>query len=115
MIDPDERFLLLGSIRSDGLGNFDLYLAWNDHGTWSARCIRPRPSTRAHATTRRISRLMASVFSSPASGASHSTRSERPLTLSRARLAAALNAEWKREHSYQMDSDVLDSLRPPLP
>jgi hypothetical protein len=48
MIDPDERFLLLGSIRNDGFGNFDLYIAWNDNGTWSRPVHLPAPfNTRA--------------------------------------------------------------------
>jgi hypothetical protein len=48
MIDPDERFLLLGSIREGGFGNFDLYIAWNDHGTWTRAVHLPAPfNTRA--------------------------------------------------------------------
>jgi len=48
MIDPDERFLLLGSVRQDGFGNFDLYIAWNDHGKWSHTVHLPAPyNTRA--------------------------------------------------------------------
>jgi WD40-like Beta Propeller Repeat len=48
MIDPDERFLLLGSVRQDGFGNFDLYIAWNDHGKWSHAVHLPAPyNTRA--------------------------------------------------------------------
>lgn len=48
MIDPEERFLLLGSIRSDGFGNFDLFIAWNENGRWSRAVHLPAPfNTRA--------------------------------------------------------------------
>jgi WD40 repeat protein len=48
MIDPEERFLVLGSIRNEGFGNFDLYIAWNENGTWSRAVHLPAPfNTRA--------------------------------------------------------------------
>jgi Tol biopolymer transport system component len=114
MIDPDERFLLLGSIRSDGLGNFDLYLARNDNGTWSRAVHLPSPfNTRARDYAPHLSpdgkRLF---FSSERSFALDSL--ERPLTYREliTRLRSTLNGSG---NIYEMNSDVLDSLRPPLP
>ena len=34
-VAPDESYLLLGSFALDSLGNSDLYISYNDHGTWS--------------------------------------------------------------------------------
>ena len=48
MIDPQERFLLLGSIRREGFGHFDLYVSWNVDGQWSRLVHLPAPfNTRA--------------------------------------------------------------------
>ena len=48
MIAPDASFLLLGSIRPDSYGGFDIYASWNDHGSWSAPVHLPAPfNTRA--------------------------------------------------------------------
>jgi WD40 repeat protein len=114
MIDPDERFVLLGSIRSDGLGNFDLYLARNDHGTWSRAVHLPSPfNTRARDYAPHLSpdgkRLF---FSSERSFALDSL--ERPLTYRElvTRLRSTLNGSG---NIYEIDSGVLDSLPSPLP
>jgi len=48
MIDPHERFLLLGSIRREGYGHFDIYMSWNVDGVWSPLVHLPAPfNTRA--------------------------------------------------------------------
>ena len=48
MVDPHERFLLLGSIRREGFGNFDIYVSWNLDGNWSPAVHLPAPfNTRA--------------------------------------------------------------------
>lgn len=48
MVDPDERFIILGSIRQGGFGNFDLYVSWNDDGKWTRAVHLPEPfNTRA--------------------------------------------------------------------
>lgn len=114
MIDPNERFLLLGSVRSDGYGNFDLYLAWNDHGTWSRAVHLPAPfNTRARDYAPHLSpdgkRLF---FSSERSFALDSL--ERPLTYRElvTRLRSTLNGSG---NIYEMDAGVLDSLRQSFP
>ena len=114
MIDPDERFLLLGSIRSDGFGNFDLYLARNDHGRWSRALHLPAPfNTRARDYAPHLSpdgkRLF---FSSERSFALDSL--ERPLTYRElvTRLRSTLNGSG---NIYEMDAAVLDTLRATLP
>jgi hypothetical protein len=48
MVDPQERFLLLGSIRREGFGNFDIYVSWNVDGKWTPLVHLPAPfNTRA--------------------------------------------------------------------
>jgi WD40 repeat protein len=48
MIDPDEHFIMLGSIRPDTYGNFDLYVSWNRDGKWTPLVHLPAPfNTRA--------------------------------------------------------------------
>src|SRR5438552_4086925 len=43
-VDPDERFLLLGSAgRPDGFGHFDLYVSWRAGDTWSRPVHLPAP------------------------------------------------------------------------
>lgn len=110
MIDPDERFLLLGSIRSDGFGNFDLFIAWNDHGSWSRALHLPAPfNTRARDYAPHLSpdgkRLF---FSSERSFALDSLA--RPLTYRElvSRLRSTLNGSG---NIYEVDAGVLDSLR----
>ncbi len=44
MVAPDERFVLLGSSgRPDGLGNFDIYIAWRTGDGWSRPVHLPPP------------------------------------------------------------------------
>ncbi|MEP6494267.1 MAG: hypothetical protein ABJF01_16410 [bacterium] len=49
MIDPDERFIMLGSLgRKDGFGNYDIYVSWRDDGVWTTAVHLPAPfNTRA--------------------------------------------------------------------
>lgn len=48
MIAPDARYILLGSIRPDTYGHFDIYMSWNDGGHWSPPVHLPAPfNTRA--------------------------------------------------------------------
>jgi hypothetical protein len=55
-VAPDESYLLLGSFALDSLGNSDLYISYNQHGTWSKPInLGPPINTRARDYSPRIS------------------------------------------------------------
>jgi WD40 repeat protein len=111
MVDPDERFVLIGSYgRPDGFGHFDVYVSWNQSGTWSPPHHLPAPfntPTRDYAP--HISPDGKYIFFSSERGftAANVTRrfaSYRDLTT---RLRSTVNGSG---NIYQIDAAMLDSL-----
>jgi hypothetical protein len=55
-VAPDESYILLGSFALDSLGNSDVYISYNHHGTWSKPMnLGPPINTRARDYSPRIS------------------------------------------------------------
>lgn len=111
MIDPDERFLLLGSIREGGFGNFDLYIAWNDNGTWTHAAHLPAPfNTRARDYAPHLSPDGRTLFFSSERGFALDTLDHR-LTYRELTnlLRSTLNGGG---NIYQMSADVLAAFHP---
>lgn len=111
MVDPDERFLLPGSIRNEGFGNFDLFIAWNDNGTWSGAVHLPAPfNTRARDYAPHLSPDGHRLFFSSERGFALDTL-DHPLSYRELteRLRSTLNGSG---NIYEVDAGVLQSSHP---
>ena len=111
MVDPDERFLLVGSLgRPDGFGHFDIYVSWNRDGVWSPLKHLPAPfNTPARDYSPHISPDGKYVFFASERGftaGSVTARFDSYRALV-ARLRSTLNGSG---NIYQIDVAVLDSL-----
>lgn len=111
MIDPDERFILLGSVREDGFGNFDIYIAWNDNGKWTRAVHLPAPfNTRARDYAPHLSPDGHTLFFSSERGFAldpidHRLNYRELTTLFRSTLNGSGNI-------YQMDASALEAFHP---
>jgi len=111
MVDPDERFVLIGSLgRPDGFGHFDVYVSWNHDGVWSPLKHLPAPfNTPARDYSPHLSPDGKYVFFSSERGFSAATVTSR-FTSYRdliTRLRSTVNGSG---NIYQIDAAVLDSL-----
>ncbi|MEO8276233.1 MAG: hypothetical protein ABI639_08425 [Thermoanaerobaculia bacterium] len=108
-VDPDQRFVLLGSQRPEGLGNFDVYISWNRDGKWSKPFHPDAPlNSAARDYAPHISPDGRYLFYSSERGLGLETLPA-PLSYSelRARLHGTLNSSG---NIYQVELSVLDAM-----
>jgi hypothetical protein len=112
MIDPDERFLLLGSYgRREGFGSYDIYASWNENGTWTPAVHLPAPfNTRARDYAPHLSPDGRTLYFSSERGFALQPI-QRPLTYRELTdsLRGTLNGSG---NIYSIGMDQLESLRP---
>jgi hypothetical protein len=111
MIDPRERFLLLGSLRREGFGHFDLYVSWNDRGHWTPAVHLPAPfNTAARDYAPHLSPDGATLYFSSERGFALDPL-DRALDYGAltARLRGTLNGGG---NIYTIDARALDAFRP---
>ncbi|MEP6763361.1 MAG: hypothetical protein ABJB66_03570 [Gemmatimonadaceae bacterium] len=108
-VDPDQRFVLLGSLRAEGLGNYDLYISWNRDGQWSKPFHPGAPiNSAARDYAPHISPDGRYLFYTSERGFGLDTPSE-PLNYQQlqAQLHSTLNSSG---NIYQVELSVLDSM-----
>ncbi|HEY4304714.1 MAG TPA: hypothetical protein VGM82_09615 [Gemmatimonadaceae bacterium] len=111
MIDPRQRFVLLGSLREQGFGNYDVYVSWKVDGRWTKAVHLPAPfNTAARDYAPHLTADGRTLFISSERGFGLDTMDHRlnyrELT---DRLRGTLNGSG---NIYEIDAAVLDAFRP---